>query len=170
MRLRPIDPPPQAGSGSGSAAVKCRKPLSQACRRRVARYQMPVFSTSGHVNLVSRSLTEPLLERRRGHAAAYRTGYPARPSATPTSAPPCPTCCAGGCASPSARHRSTTPPPCYTRDRPPKRSSMPPPSTQRNDEAEHPLISVTTGTYVDVIERVQRAAVAGMDSLLSPAK
>ena len=39
------------------------------------------------------------------------------------------------------RHHSTTPPPCYTRDRPPKRSSMPPPSTQGNDEAEHPLIS-----------------------------
>jgi len=31
-------------------------------------------------------------------------------------------------------------------------------------------ISVTTGTYVNVIEQVQRAAVAGMDSLLSPAR
>ena len=31
-------------------------------------------------------------------------------------------------------------------------------------------ISVTTGTYVDVIEQVQRAAVSGMDSLLSPAR
>src|SRR5271168_2816163 len=30
----------------------------------------------------------------------------------------------------------------------------------------HSSISVTTGTYVDVIEQVQRAAVAGMDSLL----
>jgi hypothetical protein len=29
---------------------------------------------------------------------------------------------------------------------------------------------VTTGTYVDVIEQVQRSAVAGMDSLLNPAK
>jgi len=29
---------------------------------------------------------------------------------------------------------------------------------------------MTTGTYVDVIEQVQRAAVAGMDSLLSPAQ
>ena len=27
-------------------------------------------------------------------------------------------------------------------------------------------ISVTTGTYVEVIERVQRGAVSGMDSLL----
>jgi integrase len=34
----------------------------------------------------------------------------------------------------------------------------------------HSSISVTTGTYVDVIEQVQRAAVAGMDSLLSPAQ
>ena len=34
----------------------------------------------------------------------------------------------------------------------------------------HSSISVTTGTYVDVIEQVQRSAVAGMDSLLSPAK
>jgi hypothetical protein len=32
----------------------------------------------------------------------------------------------------------------------------------------HSSISVTTGTYLDVIEEVQRAAVAGMDSLLSP--
>ena len=31
-------------------------------------------------------------------------------------------------------------------------------------------ISVTTGTYVNVIEQVQRAAVAGMDSLLSPTR
>jgi hypothetical protein len=31
-------------------------------------------------------------------------------------------------------------------------------------------ISVTTGTYVDAIEQVQRSAVAGMDSLLSPAQ
>lgn len=31
------------------------------------------------------------------------------------------------------------------------------------------LIAVTTGMYVDVIEQVQRAAVSGMDSLLSPA-
>jgi UPF0288 family protein (methanogenesis marker protein 3) len=30
----------------------------------------------------------------------------------------------------------------------------------------HSSISVTTGTYVDVIEQVQRSAVAGMDSLL----
>ena len=34
----------------------------------------------------------------------------------------------------------------------------------------HSSISVTTGTYVDVIEQVQRAAVAGMNSLLSPAQ
>jgi integrase len=34
----------------------------------------------------------------------------------------------------------------------------------------HSSISVTTGTYVDVIEQVQRAAVAGMDSLLNPAR
>jgi integrase len=34
----------------------------------------------------------------------------------------------------------------------------------------HSSISVTTGTYVDVIEQVQRSAVAGMDSLLNPAK
>jgi hypothetical protein len=34
----------------------------------------------------------------------------------------------------------------------------------------HSSISVTTGTYVDVIEQVQRAAVARMDSLLSPAQ
>ena len=34
----------------------------------------------------------------------------------------------------------------------------------------HSSIAVTTGTYVDVIEQVQRAAVAGMDSLLSPAR
>ena len=34
----------------------------------------------------------------------------------------------------------------------------------------HSSISVTTGTYVDVIEQVQRAAVAGMDSLLSHAR
>ncbi len=34
----------------------------------------------------------------------------------------------------------------------------------------HSSISVTTGMYVDVIEQVQRAAVAGMDSLLSPAQ
>jgi hypothetical protein len=34
----------------------------------------------------------------------------------------------------------------------------------------HSSISVTTGTYVDVIEPVQRAAVAGMDSLLNPAQ
>jgi integrase len=34
----------------------------------------------------------------------------------------------------------------------------------------HSSISVTTGTYVDVIEQVQRAAVAGMDSLLNPAQ
>lgn len=34
----------------------------------------------------------------------------------------------------------------------------------------HSSTSVTTGTYVDVIERVQRAAVAGTDSLLSPAQ
>jgi integrase len=34
----------------------------------------------------------------------------------------------------------------------------------------HSSISVTTGTYVDVIEQVQRSAVAGMDSLLKPAK
>src|ERR1700733_6217984 len=40
------------------------------------------------------------------------------------------------------RPHSTTPPPCYTRDRPPKRSSMPPPSNQGNDETEHPLIPV----------------------------
>jgi hypothetical protein len=33
----------------------------------------------------------------------------------------------------------------------------------------HSSISVTTG-YVDVIEQVRRAAVAGMDSLLSPAR
>jgi hypothetical protein len=31
-------------------------------------------------------------------------------------------------------------------------------------------ISVTTGTYVDVIEQVQRPAVAGMYSRLSPAQ
>ena len=31
-------------------------------------------------------------------------------------------------------------------------------------------ISVTTGKYVDVIEQVQRSAVAGMDSLLHPAQ
>ena len=30
----------------------------------------------------------------------------------------------------------------------------------------HSTISVTTGTYVEVIERVQRNAVSGMDSLL----
>lgn len=30
----------------------------------------------------------------------------------------------------------------------------------------HSSISVTTGTYVEVIERVQRDAVSGMDSLL----
>jgi len=34
----------------------------------------------------------------------------------------------------------------------------------------HSSISVTTGTYVDVIEQVQRSAVAGMDSLLNPAR
>jgi integrase len=34
----------------------------------------------------------------------------------------------------------------------------------------HSSISVTTATYVDAIEQVQRAAVAGMDSLLSPAR
>ena len=34
----------------------------------------------------------------------------------------------------------------------------------------HSSISVTTGTYVDVIEQVQRAAVSGMDSLLCPAR
>ncbi len=34
----------------------------------------------------------------------------------------------------------------------------------------HSSISVTTGTYVDVIEQVQRAVVAGMDSLLNPAQ
>jgi hypothetical protein len=34
----------------------------------------------------------------------------------------------------------------------------------------HSSISVTTGTYVDVIEQVQRSAVAGMDSLLNPAQ
>jgi integrase len=34
----------------------------------------------------------------------------------------------------------------------------------------HSSISVTTGTYVDVIEQVQRSAVAGMDSLLNPPK
>lgn len=34
----------------------------------------------------------------------------------------------------------------------------------------HSSISVTTGTYVDVIEQVQRSAVAGMNSLLNPAK
>jgi integrase len=34
----------------------------------------------------------------------------------------------------------------------------------------HSSISVTTGTYFDVIEQIQRAAVAGMDSLLSPAQ
>jgi integrase len=34
----------------------------------------------------------------------------------------------------------------------------------------HSSISVTTRTYVDVIEQVQRSAVAGMDSLLNPAK
>jgi site-specific recombinase XerD len=34
----------------------------------------------------------------------------------------------------------------------------------------HNSISVTTGTYVDVIEQVQRSAVAGLDSLLNPAK
>ena len=33
----------------------------------------------------------------------------------------------------------------------------------------HSSISVTTGTYVDVIEQVQRSAVAGMVSLLTPA-
>lgn len=32
----------------------------------------------------------------------------------------------------------------------------------------HSSISVTTGTYVEVIERVQRDAVSGMDSLLKP--
>jgi site-specific recombinase XerD len=34
----------------------------------------------------------------------------------------------------------------------------------------HSSICVTTGTYVDVIEQVQRTAVADMDSLLSPAR
>jgi len=34
----------------------------------------------------------------------------------------------------------------------------------------HSSISVTTSAYVDVIEQVQRSAVAGMDSLLNPAK
>jgi site-specific recombinase XerD len=34
----------------------------------------------------------------------------------------------------------------------------------------HSSISVTTGAYVDVIEQVQRSAVAGMDSLLNPAQ
>jgi integrase len=34
----------------------------------------------------------------------------------------------------------------------------------------HSSISVTAGTYVDVIEQVQRSAVAGMDSLLNPAQ
>jgi hypothetical protein len=34
----------------------------------------------------------------------------------------------------------------------------------------HSSISVTTGTYVDVIEQVQHSAVAGMDSLLNPAQ
>ena len=34
----------------------------------------------------------------------------------------------------------------------------------------HSSISVTTGTYVDVIEQVQRAAVSGMDSPLCPAR
>jgi hypothetical protein len=33
----------------------------------------------------------------------------------------------------------------------------------------HSSISVTTGTYVDVIEQVQRSAVACMDALLNPA-
>jgi hypothetical protein len=34
----------------------------------------------------------------------------------------------------------------------------------------HSSISVTTGTYVDVIEQIQRSAVAGMDSLLNSAQ
>jgi hypothetical protein len=34
----------------------------------------------------------------------------------------------------------------------------------------HSSISVTTGTNVDVIEQVRRSAVAGVDSLLDPAK
>ena len=33
----------------------------------------------------------------------------------------------------------------------------------------HSSISVTTGTYLDVIEQVQRSAVACMDALLNPA-
>jgi len=33
----------------------------------------------------------------------------------------------------------------------------------------HSSISVTTGTYMDVIEQVQRSAVAGTVSLLTPA-
>jgi hypothetical protein len=34
----------------------------------------------------------------------------------------------------------------------------------------HSSISVTTGTYVHVIEQIRHAAVAGMDSLLNPAQ
>ena len=69
---------------------------------------------SGRDDQVSRSLAELLLDYGEGYIGAgpcagasarswccSPTGYPARASSTPTSAPPCPPCCAGSRVSPS---------------------------------------------------------------------
>jgi hypothetical protein len=51
------------------------------------------------------------------------------------------------------RPRSTTPLPCYTRDRPPKRSSMPPPSTQGMTRRNTPDLSNENPTCMSVTGR-----------------